>query len=143
LWSGFVCLRPLVSLLSPSGGFGISGLEVYGMEIRCDLPSGYKARFATSFNPARDSAVTGYPDFFEVIQFEGPVIPCCGSPGWWQYSLYFSRVSGNLLGLSMFDANMYIPISRELIAHVRLQAGKIPGAPTKAWVLTVGWRGLF
>jgi len=143
LWSGFVCLRPLVSLLSPNGGFGISGLEVYGMEIRCDLPSGYKARFATSFNPDRDSAVTGYADFFEVIQLEGPVIPCCGAPGWWQYSFYFERNPGRLFGISMFDANMYIPISREVIAQVRLQAGKIPSDPTKTWVLTLGWRGLF
>ena len=142
LWRKLLCLRPLVSLLTPTTGFGFSGLEVYGMEIRCDLPGGYKGRFATSFDPARDSAVTGYSDFFEVLQVEGPVIPCCGSPGWWQYSLYFKR-SGQLFGLSMFDANMYIPISRELIAHVRLQAGLIPRAPTKTWVLTLGWRGLF
>jgi len=26
---------------------------------------------------------------------------------------------------------------------VRLQAGKIPSDPTKTWVLTLGWRGLF
>ena len=143
LWSGMVCIRPLVSLLLSDDGLGISGFEVYGMEIRCDLPSGYKARFATSFNPERDSAVTGYPDFFEVIQLEGPVIPCCGSPGWWQFSFYFERASGRLFGLAMFDANMYIPISREFIAYARLQAGLIPGAPTKTWVLTLGWRALF
>lgn len=138
------CVRPLVSLLTPQEGVGIAGFEFYGVEIRCDLPNGYKGRFATSFHPQRDSAVTGYTQFFEVFQWEGPVIPCCGSPGWWQVSLFFSRESGHLFGLAMGDVNLYFPLSREMLANVRLRSGQVdPVDPTKTWILTLGWKGLF
>lgn len=138
------CVRPLVSLLSPGGGFGISGFDIYGMEIRCDLPGGYKGRFATSFNPEKDSAVTGYPQFFEVVQLEGPVFPCCGSPGWWQVLLYFSRSSGHLFGLAMSDINVYFSVSREVLVNVRLKSGLVdPADPSKTWILQMGWRALF
>jgi len=139
-----VCVRPLLSLLTPSEGFGISGLAIYGVEIRCALPGGYKGRFATSFDPNKDSAVTGYTRFFEVVQLEGPVVPCCGAPGWWQISLYFERGSGKLFGLGMSDVNLYIPISREILVNVRLQTGLVdPSNPAKTWVLTTGWKALF
>ncbi len=138
------CVRPLVSLLTPDTGLGISGFDLYGLEIRCDLPNGYKTRFATSFNPAKDSAVTGYTQFFEVFQCEGPVVPCCGSPGWWQVSLFFSREAGHLFGLSMADVNLHFPISREMLVNVRLKSGLVdPGDPAKTWTLTLGWKGLF
>lgn len=138
------CVRPLVSLLTPDTGLGISGFEIYGMEIRCDLPNGYKGRFATSFNPQKDSAVTGYTQFFEVIQWEGPVVPCCGSPGWWQVLLFFSRDSGGPFGLAMADINLYFPISREVLVNVRLKSGLVDSAdPTKKWILIWGWKGLF
>lgn len=144
LWPIPLCARPLVELITPADGFGFSGLNLYGVEIRCDLPDGYKARFATSFDPAKDSAVTGYAQFFEVIQFEGPVIPCCGSPGWWQISAYFERGTPKLFGFGMFDTNIYFPLFRELIVNVRLKAGNVdPNDPTKTWILTLGWKGLF
>lgn len=144
LVSGFVvCVRPLVSLITTSP-LGIAGIEVYGVEIRCDLPGGYKARFATSFDPQKDSAVTGYPQFFELIQVDSPVVPCCGSPGWWQISSYFSRDSGKLFGLAMGDVNVYFPLSREVLVNVRLQAGLVdPNDPGKTWKISFGWKGLF
>ncbi len=138
------CVRPLVSLLTPGTGLGISGFDLYGVEIRCDLPNGYKARFATSFNPGRDSAVTGYTQFFEVLQWEGPVVPCCGSPGWWQVSLFFRRESGYLFGLGMTDISLYFPLSRQMLVNVRLKSGLVdPADPTKGWILIWGWKGLF
>ncbi|MGQ9700821.1 MAG: hypothetical protein ACUVQS_07240, partial [Candidatus Bipolaricaulaceae bacterium] len=145
LVSGFAaCVRPLVSLISLSPGLRIAGVEVYGVEIRCDLPEGYRARLATSFNPQKDSAVTGYPQFFELIQLEGPVVPCCGSPGWWQVLLYFSRDSGRVFGLAMGDVNVYFPISREVLINLRLQVGLVdPNAPGKTWRISLGWRSLF
>ncbi|MGB9757810.1 MAG: hypothetical protein ACPLZE_05050, partial [Candidatus Bipolaricaulaceae bacterium] len=77
-------------------------------------------------------------------QFEGPVVPCCGAPGWWQLSLFFSRTPGNLFGLAMEDVNLYFPISREVLVNVRLKAGLVdPSDPGKTWILTFGWKGLF
>ena len=144
LWSGLLCARPLINLLSPEEGFGISGLEVYGVEIRCDLPRGYKTRFATSFDPAKDADITGYFHFFEVIQLEGPVVPCCGAPGWWQLSLYFQRTGGQLFGLGMTDIVLYFPISREVLLNVRLKTGLVDlDNPTKTWILAWGWKALF
>ncbi len=145
LMAGFVaCVRPFVSLLTPPSGLGVVGVEVWGMEIRCDLPGGYKGRFATSFNPSRDASVTGFPQLFEVIQLEGPAKPCCGSPGWWQLSFYFRRSSGYLLGLARSDVVLYFPISREVLLHVHLKSGLVdPSDPTTTWELTLGWKSLF
>lgn len=145
LVSGLVaCLRPFISLVTPENTLGVAGLDVYGVELRCDFSESYKARFATSFDPEKDAAVTGYPQFFEVMQFEGPVTPCCGSPGWWQVFLYFSRTSGKVFGLAMGDVNLYMFISREVIVNVRLQAGLVdPSDPAKSWKLTFGWKSLF
>lgn len=145
LVAGFeMCMRPLVSLSTPSEGLGIGGLEIWGVEIRCELPNGYRGRFATSFNPERDSSVTGYPHLFELFQLEGPVVPCCGSPGWWQISFYFSRDSGFVFGLAMSDVVVYFPISREAFFHAQLKSGFIdPADPTKTWELALGWKALF
>jgi len=139
-----LCLRPMIGLRTPAGTLGISGLEIYGMEMRCDLPNGYMGRFATSFDPLRDAIVTGYSQFFEVVQLEGPVYPCCGPLGRWQVSLYFARESPRLLGLGMGSINLYFFVSRELMLNVKLQAGLVdPTDPTKTWILTVGFKALY
>lgn len=120
------------------------GFEIFGVEVRCDLPGGFNGRCATSFNPNRDAEVTGYPQFFEVVQLEGPVRPCCGSAGWWQISLYFSRSAGYVFGLAMGDVNLYFSISREVLVNLRLKSGLVdPNDPAKTWELTFGWKAIF
>ncbi|MCX7750493.1 MAG: hypothetical protein N2320_02895 [Candidatus Bipolaricaulota bacterium] len=57
-----VCVRPLVSLVTPGSGVGFEGLSVYGAEVRCEL-AGYLLRLATSLDPLRDGAVTGEARF--------------------------------------------------------------------------------
>lgn len=138
------CVRPLVEVVTPEEGFGLAGFHLYGVELRCELPQGYKGRFATSFDPEKDSTVTGYTQFFEVIQFDGPVIPCCGAPGWWQLSFYFQRAAGRLFGLGMTDIIVYFPVSTEVLLNVRLRTGLVdPDVPAKTWILTWGWKALF
>ncbi|MBC7239706.1 MAG: hypothetical protein H5T71_06370, partial [Chloroflexi bacterium] len=143
--SDFVaCVKPLVSLALPDSGFGLTGFALYGIEIKCDVPPGYTLRLLTSFNPTQDSAVTGYAQFFELWQLEGPVVPCCGNPGRFQISLYFKRGVGNLFGFGMGDILLYFPLSREVFVNVGLKFGEVdPGDPTKTWVLTTGWKALF
>lgn len=139
------CLRPIVELLTPPG-FGISGFRILGMEVRCDLPEGTKGRFVTTLDPdpTAPCKVTGDCRFFELVQFEGPLTPCCGPRGWWQTSFYFTREPGNLFGLAMADLNVFLPISREVLVNVRLKAGQVdPNDPDKKWNLFVGWRSLF
>ncbi|MCX7844651.1 MAG: hypothetical protein N2507_04905 [Candidatus Bipolaricaulota bacterium] len=138
------CLRPIVSLLTPQGGLGLEGVRIEGVEIRCDLPTGLKARFVTAFDPADACKVTGDCRFFELLQLEGPVVPCCGSPGWWQTSCYFTHEPGRLFGLAMLDINVFFPLSRETLVNVRLKAGEVdPLDPAKRWILTLGWKALF
>jgi hypothetical protein len=134
-------VRPFVALETPLVGFGLEGIEVYGIEIRCEVPGGYTLRLATSFNPLRDSRVTGYAQFFQMWRIEGPVVPCCGSPGRFQISAYFKRASGNLFGFGMGNLVVFFPLSRELLLNVGLKVGEV--APAKTWILTVGWRGLW
>lgn len=143
--SGFVgCVRPYVALPTPSDPFGFTGIELYGMEVRCDTVGGYSLRLATSFNPTKDSAVTGDGRFFELWQLEGPVVPCCGNPGRFQITAYFKRETNGLFGLGMVNAVVFFPLSRELLVNVGLKTGEVEPAPsTKTWVLTVGWRGIW
>lgn len=137
------CVKPLVALPTGTSWFGLEGIEVYGFEIRCDL-AGYSLRLATSFNEARDSAVTGDLRFFELWQLEGPVVPCCGNPGRFQLTAYFVRGSGNLFGFGMGNVVIYFPLSREVLVNLGLKVGMVdPLDPTKTWILTTGWRGIW
>ncbi len=142
--SGFVaCAKPLVALAMPETGFGLTGFDLYGMEIKCDVPPGYTLRLLTSFNPAKDSAVTG-SQFFELWQLEGPVVPCCGNPGRFQISLYFKRGEGSLFGFGMGNIILYFPLSREVLVNVGLKVGEVdPDDSSKTWILTTGWKALF
>lgn len=143
--SGLVaCVKPFVALATPASGFGLEGIDLYGIEIKCEVPGGYTLRLATSFNPLKDSAVTGDLRFFELWQLEGPVVPCCGNPGRFQLSAYFKRGSGTLFGFGMGNLILYFPVSRELVLNVGLKFGEVdPLDPTKTWILTTGWRGVF
>ncbi len=141
-WSA--CLRPFVALPTPSGALGIEGFSLDGFEIKCEAFGGYTLRLATSFNPLKNSQITGYATFFEVWQLEGPVVPCCGNPGRFQLSVYFKRDQGPLFGTAMWHPILYFPISREVLANVSLKLGEVdPLDPTKTWILTLGWKGLF
>jgi len=138
------CVRPFVEVETPPNGFGLEGINVYGFEIRCEVPGGYTLRLATSFDPLRDSLVTGHAQFFELWQLEGPVVPCCGSPGRFQLSAYFKRATGNLFGFAMGNAILFFPVSREVLVNVGLKVGEVdPADPAKTWILTTGWKGLF
>lgn len=143
--SGFVaCVKPLVALAMPDDGFGLIGFDLYGIEIKCDVPPGYALRLLTSFDPPKDLLVTGYSQFFELWQLEGPVVPCCGNPGRFQISVYFKRGAGTLLGFGMGNIVLYFPVSREVLVNVGLKGGEVdPADPGKTWILTTGWKALF
>lgn len=138
------CVKPFVSVTTPAFGFGLEGVDLYGIEIKCEISGGYSLRLATSFNSLKDSLVTGYAQFFELWQLEGPVVPCCGNPGRFQITAYFKRETGTLLGFGMWDIILYFPLSREVLVNVGLKVGEVdPGDLTKTWILTLGAKGLF
>ncbi len=138
------CVKPLVALEPVPSGFGLGGIDLYGIEIKCEVSGGYTLRLATAFNSAKNSQVTGDTRFFEVWQLEGPVVPCCGNPGRFQVSVYFEQASGSLFGFGMGNIVLYFPVSRELLVRVGLKVGKVDAAdPAKTWILTTAWQGLF
>lgn len=143
--SGWVaCMKPFVSLATPTGGFGLEGIDLYGIDIKCEALGGYTLRLVTSFNPLKDAEVTGYAQFFELWQLEGPIVPCCGNPGRFQLSAYFKRETGTIFGFGMGNLILYFPISREVLVNVGLKFGEAdPFDLNKTWILTTGWKGLF
>jgi hypothetical protein len=152
LVSGFTgCVQPLVEYMSPTSGFGIEGIKVYGVRIRCDLPGGQRLILASSFDPDPDHLyncrVTGYCDFFETARLEGPIFPCCGNPGWWETAFYFQPpelVPDRLFGLALSHFSLWFPITKEITWHFALDVGLVdPDDPSVTYRVTVGWRGLW
>ena len=66
-----------------------SGVAIYGLVCEFEFENGVSATFSDSFTPDKNSAVTGYDEFFELWQFGGPLEPCCGPPGSWELGIYF------------------------------------------------------
>lgn len=138
------CIRPRVALETPEERFGLEGIYVYGIEIKCEFANEISGKFVTSFDPEKDSSVTGDPNFFEYWRFEGPILGCCGDAGRWQITLFFSRDKGYLFGLSKYASIVYVPIFRGFLAHFGLELGLVdPSDPTKTWMLSFGWKGRF
>lgn len=89
------CVRALAKV--ESVGATLTGINTYGFEIRATLPRGIELWFAASVDPAKNSEVTGYAEYFEVWMLSGPVVPCCGTVGRWQLATYFGE-NGGLFG---------------------------------------------
>ncbi|MCX7751048.1 MAG: hypothetical protein N2320_05900, partial [Candidatus Bipolaricaulota bacterium] len=140
-WS--VCLRPYVEAVRLSPGFGLEGLNVYGVEIRCELPGEFGLRAATSFSDSRNAAVTGDSRFFEVWQVYGPTVPCCGPRGRWQISTYFRRLAGSLFGWGMTEVQLLWSLNYHFTLRAVARFGAVdPGDPAKTWSLSVELAGL-
>ncbi|MCD6540864.1 hypothetical protein J7K76_03395 [Candidatus Bipolaricaulota bacterium] len=138
------CLRPRISLQLPDEGFGLEGVELYGIEIKCEFAGEITGKFATSFDPERDSSVTGSRYFFEYWRFEGPVVGCCGDTGRWQFTFYFSRGNEHLFGFSKLKTLVVFPLFRGFTAHLGLELGLVdPDDLSKTWLLNFGWKGTF
>ncbi|MCS7240235.1 MAG: Ig-like domain-containing protein [Candidatus Bipolaricaulota bacterium] len=93
LWQ--CCARLFAEVVST--GATIAGLNVYGVEFRLTLPTGIQLWTKSSFDPNKNSSVTGYQEYFEMFMLTGPIISCCGAPGRWQIFVYFQE-HGALFG---------------------------------------------
>ncbi len=141
-WAG--CVKPKIALISPESGFGISGIELYGMEIKCEFSGDITGRFLTSFDPEKDVSVTGDSHFFEVWRLDGPIPGCCGGMGRWQLGIFFSRESGYLHGLRKGEMTVHFPLFRNFTVTFGLGVGLVdPTDPTKTWEAVFGWKGIF
>jgi hypothetical protein len=138
------CIRPRISLQLPDEGFGLEGVEVYGIEIKCEFAGEITGKFATSFNPEKDASITGSQHFFEYWRFEGPITGCCDDTGHWQFTFYFSRGNDYLFGFSKLKTLVIFPLFRGFTAHFGLELGLVdPDDLSKTWLLNLGWKGTF
>ncbi len=138
------CIRPRFALQLPENGFGLEGVEIYGVEIKCDFSGEISGKFVTSFDPEKDASVTGDENFFEYWRFEGPVVGCCGDTGRWQFTFYFSRGREDLFGLGKIKSHILFPLFAGFTVHFGLEVGLVdPDDPSKAWMLNFGWKGTF
>lgn len=113
------CVRGYFDLDSGASGHEFLGLQFYGFEIRLTLDGGIEFRSATSFVYERNAAVTGFSEYFEVWTIRGPILPCCGAPGWWQISTYFDEIP-QLFGWGMTTAAAEIPVGNVLRAFTQV-----------------------
>jgi len=105
----FLC--PDIELLSEftmgAGPLSIESLLFYGIRGSCTFFDRVTFSFADSLDDSKNSALTGYADYFERFGIEGPLPSCCGAEGSFELNAYFERPpapSGTLFGLGLFTA---------------------------------------
>ena len=144
----FACIELLGELnLAGPGGGAISGATIYestwiyGLRLECSIPSAYgdiSFVSATSFDPIKNSTVTGQTDYFEVFRFTGPMLACCGYPGTWSMATYFNTTSTQLFDWGMTILSMDVGLSNHFtfMFETAFRSGHF-GDPKLE--ITVGW----
>jgi len=131
------CVRLFVDLATEDSDSTFSGLDIFGFEIRMTLANGIELRSATSFDPARNSRVTGYRDFFEVLTLTGPVPACCGAPGRWRVAFYFHDEPGvSLFGWGQTEIDYEFSLNE----NMRFSTALTVRNDSPVWELSVGLR---
>jgi hypothetical protein len=113
----------------------LTGVNIYGFEIRTTSPNGIELWLAASIDPAKNSAVTGYAEYFEVWMLSGPVVPCCGALGRWQLVTYFGE-NGSLFGWGRTRAVLDFGLTQLIRGSLEVIVRK--GSPV--WELKTGIR---
>jgi len=67
----------------------VTTMLLYGLVGECTLDNGVTFTFAESLDPAKNSAVTGKSDYWEMLKVSGPVRSCCEDEGSFEIAAYF------------------------------------------------------
>lgn len=126
------CLRMFCEVTT-DGGF-VHGISVYGIGLQTSFPAGIEVSMATSLVEARNAAVTGYFDYFEVYRLSGRTAPCCGAPGLWQIATYFQHDSSELFDWGMTTLRLETALTEQvrLASKLAIRAA----APKLEWSLS-------
>jgi hypothetical protein len=81
-------------------GMKLEGLSIYGLKLETEI-AGVRVVSASSFDPQKNSMVTGKTDYFEVVRATGTLTGCCGVPGSWGVATYFHAGSNQLFDWGM------------------------------------------
>jgi hypothetical protein len=107
---------------------------LYGLQFQTTLGD-VSVRTDTSFSEAKNSALTGYSDYFERFTLSGPTESCCGSPGSWQIRTYFQCTS-----TALFDWGMTSISATEVLTDaLRISFGLDFRAVAPIWQIKIGW----
>lgn len=115
------CIEVMTAL--DSTGSEIDGIDIYGIKLRVDIPTGFNLSINTSFTDEKNSALTGYADYFERWTLSGPVVSCCEG-GDWKIATYFSHDSVSLFdwGMTKFDLDLFLSSQVELLTRVKIES---------------------
>jgi hypothetical protein len=133
------CLRVLGGLLLDDAEEGcVEAVWLYGLILQCDVAPGVRIKSATSFDPSKNSVVTGQIDYFETFTIAGELTSCCGVPGAWSAVTYFDHDSSQLFdwGMTLLKADVGVSEHFSLRLEAVIRSGEL-GDPVSE--LTVGW----
>jgi hypothetical protein len=115
----------------------ITGILVYGVELRCALGESLSVALATCFdrsNPTHNFYVTGENDYYERASLAGAFSGCCGSLGGWTVDVYWEEGSSALFGLGRLDVGVLVPLGAALSGSLEAEFES-----AGAWRLHVGF----
>ena len=115
------CIEVMTALNST--GSEIDGIDIYGIKLRMNIPTGIRLSMNTSFTAVKNSTLTGYADYFERWTLSGPVASCCGG-GNWKIATYFRCDGTNLFdwGMTKFDLDLSLSSQVELSTRVKIES---------------------
>ncbi len=125
------CMEVMTSL--DTDGTEIKGLDIYGIKLKMDIPTGIKLGMNTSFTDTKNSSLTGYADYFERWTLSGPLSMCCGN-GPWKASTYFKCDSASLFDWGMTQIDLDLPLSTQLKLSTRAEFKSV----SPYWLLRCG-----
>ncbi|MFC2077397.1 hypothetical protein ACFLTM_01130 [Candidatus Bipolaricaulota bacterium] len=133
-----VCFTPLYALDLTAAPLGIDGITLYGVRIEASVENAVEFYAATSFVSARNAALTGNVDYFEVYRLRVRRPSCCGADSLLEVAFYFDETSPWAFDLGMVAASVDFPLS----AKGRLNF-EVEYPATADWALRLGWQWRF
>jgi hypothetical protein len=133
------CFTPLLELETTGDPLTIVGIVAYGLRLECSLGDSVSLYAATSLNPSRNYELTGYPEFFETLQFRVPLQGCCDRDGFTEIGVFFDQGSSSLMDWGLLKASIDVPFGRRL--KLTLGIEHRPKAPH--WTFRIGGEVVF
>ncbi len=88
---------------------GVTGAVLYGVVGELALDNGMTFTFAESLSKAKNSSVTGNPEYWEMLSVTGPLPSCCDDAGEFALAAYFGGdppTPGGLFSLGLVTAEI-------------------------------------
>jgi hypothetical protein len=113
-------IRVFGELVFDQASLGIEGVSIYGL--RVEVPVGDLIfRMADSLDPSKNSTLTGKAAYFELLEIEGSLAACCGTPGKIKISTYFEHPqvpTGTLFNVGLIVGYVELPLGGHVTTAV-------------------------